>query len=245
MDRTEEWEARGRLAVRVSHINALLRAEYGSRQPSNPGSPTDSLIATILSQHTADRNSGAAWEALTARYGTWDEILQAPREELGVVIRAAGLANIKARYIQSALRGAKEQFGTLDLSFLRDLPMAEAERALRSLPGVGPKTAACVLLFSCGHPAMPVDTHVHRLARRLGLVERTDSAEATYDKLARVVKTEDAYDFHVNLIAHGRKICKAREPLCGMCILQQECAYFSTHFDAHALNRSGQQSLVS
>jgi endonuclease-3 len=188
--------------------------------------PTDSLIATILSQHTADRNSGAAFAALQERYSSWQEIASAPIKELAATIRSAGLANIKARYIKSVLMALQVRYGSMDLTFLRDISMDEAREILRSLPGVGAKTAACVLLFSCDHPALPVDTHVHRVARRLRLIGPQVTAEQAHRELERLVPPKDVYDFHVNLIRHGRRVCLAREPRCGKCVLQADCAYF-------------------
>ena len=214
-------------AVRARALTETLRALYGSRDRSFRQHPTDSLIATILSQHTADRNSGAAFLRLGERYETWEEIAYADPDELAETIRCAGLANIKAARIQATLHALQDRYGTMDLGFLRDLPLEEAREALRDLPGVGPKTAACVLLFSCGLPALPVDTHVHRLALRLGLIEKGVSAERAHVELERLVEPDDVYDFHVNLIAHGRRVCLAREPRCSMCPLQKECAWYA------------------
>lgn len=207
-------------------LTALLRSEYGRNSPRTARHPTDSLIATILSQHTADRNSSAAFRQLRARYATWQEIADAEPEELADVIRVAGLGNIKARRIQAALRETEARYGHMDLAFLRDLPLEEARRELEALPGVGPKTAACVLLFACAMPALPVDTHIHRIARRLGLIGPRVSAEAAHLALSAGLRHDDVYDFHVNLIAHGRRVCQARDPLCGTCILQQHCSHY-------------------
>lgn len=212
--------------LRARRVTAHLRDEYGRNAARAVRSPTDSLLATILSQHTADRNSGAAYRRLEARYQTWEEVAHADLRELADTIRVAGLANLKAVRIQAALQAIAAMRGDMDLSFLRELPLSEARDLLLSLPGVGPKTAACVLLFSCGLPALPVDTHVHRLARRLGLIGERDSAERAHDVLERMVPAEDVYDFHVNLVRHGRAVCHARNPQCGVCVLQQDCEYF-------------------
>jgi endonuclease-3 len=185
------------------------------------------LIATILSQHTADRNSSAAFAALQDRYASWEEIASAPVKELAATIRSAGLARIKADYISSALKALQERIGTMDLALLRDLPMEEGRQLLLSLPGVGPKTAACVLLFSCDHPALPVDTHVHRLAGRLCLIAPTANADQAHEVLQDLIPPADVYDFHVNLIRHGRRVCRARDPRCGECVLQAHCGYFN------------------
>jgi endonuclease III len=146
-----------------------------------------------------------------------------------VVIRSAGLGRIKAERIQAALAEIERRFDTLDLNFLRELPFPQARAALKGVPGVGPKTAACVLMFACGHPALPVDTHVHRVAERLGLIGRKVSADRAHDVLESMVPAEDVYDFHVNLITHGRRICLARRPRCGVCPLQDCCQYFGEH----------------
>jgi len=204
----------------------LLRAEYGSGRRHGRSNPADSLIATILSQHTADRNSGLAFERLKERYASWADIADADVNELASVIRPAGLGNIKAARIQSVLHELDRRHGSMDLAFLNDLPLTEARELLRTLPGVGPKTAACVLLFACDLPALPVDTHVHRVTKRLGLIGATDSAERAHDALEALVPAEDVYDFHVTVIAHGRQVCQARRPRCEVCVLQQHCEYW-------------------
>jgi endonuclease-3 len=214
-----------RLRLKAHRVVAALREAYGRGRPRYHRHPTDCLIATILSQHTADRNSSAAYRALKERYPSWQDVLQADTAELASTIRVAGLANIKAQRIQDALHALVTRHGTLDLDFLRGLPMEEAREVLLGLPGIGPKTAACVLLFSCGHPALPVDTHVHRLGQRLGLIGWKDSAERAHSALARLVPEADVYDFHVNLIAHGRQVCHARTPSCAGCILRPDCVY--------------------
>ena len=204
----------------------LLRAEYGSGRRHARSNPTDSLIATILSQHTADRNSGLAFERLKERYASWAEIANADVNELATVIRPAGLGNIKAVRIHSVLHELDRRYGSMDLACLNDLPLTEARELLRTLPGVGPKTAACVLLFACDLPALPVDTHVHRVTKRLGLIGATDSAERAHDALEALVPADDVYDFHVTVIAHGREVCQARRPRCEVCVLQQHCDYW-------------------
>lgn len=220
-------ETPARLRGRAVMITEELRRLYGRRIHHPGGRPTDCLIGTILSQHTADRNSSAAFARLKDRFATWEEIAYADEVELAETIRCAGLANIKARRIQESLRAIESLRGSMDLDFLKRLSLDEARDWLRDLPGVGPKTAACVLLFSCDHPALPVDTHVHRLARRLGLIGPKVSADGAHTVLEQLVPREDAYDFHVNLITHGRQICLAREPRCGVCTLQRLCAFYS------------------
>lgn len=215
----------------VAWIIERLREEYGSGTAQGAGDPTDCLIRTILSQHTADRNSSVAFAMLKERYPLPDDVERADVGELAATIRFAGLGNLKARRIQKVLRTLRSRFGTTDLRFLRSASLAEAREILLALPGVGPKTAACVLLFSCSHPALPVDTHVHRLARRLGLIGPRDSAERAHDELEALVPVDDVYDFHVNLIRHGRQVCVARDPRCGACVLQRGCRYFHGELD--------------
>lgn len=219
-------DSQDRRRAQASSVLCLLRAEYGSGRRHARSNPTDSLIATILSQHTADRNSGLAFERLKERYTSWTEIADADVIELAAVIRPAGLGNIKAARIQSALHELDRRHGSMDLAFLNNLPLMEAREMLRTLPGVGPKTAACVLLFACDLPALPVDTHVHRVTKRLGLIGATDSAERAHDALEALVPAEDVYDFHVTMIAHGRQACQARRPRCEVCVLQKHCDYW-------------------
>jgi endonuclease-3 len=215
------------LRQKVRRVVERLREAYGSRQPRFDLHPTDELIATILSQHTSDVNSHRTFRDLKARFPGWREVVEADTAELAETIRSAGLGNIKAERIQSALREIERRFGTMDLGFLKDLPLDQAREALRGVPGIGPKTSACVLMFSCGLPALPVDTHVHRVALRLGLIRAGTSADRAHDELERLVPAADVYDFHVNLIAHGRRVCMARRPRCQDCSLRDLCVYYA------------------
>jgi endonuclease-3 len=214
------------LAERVVEVNRRLVAGYGHHKPVARLHPTDELLLTILSQHTADRNSHRAFEQLKRTYSSWELLRTAPEQQLADTIRTAGLANIKAHRIKQVLNELHARFGTVDLDFLRTLSLDEARQILIDLPGVGPKTAACVLLFSLGQSAFPVDTHVHRVTRRLGLVGPKDSAERTHEVLEAAIPAQDIYDFHVNLVRHGREVCRAQHPRCGVCVLQDICTYY-------------------
>ncbi|HET7037849.1 MAG TPA: hypothetical protein VFI42_19405 [Thermomicrobiaceae bacterium] len=183
----------------------------------------DGLIGTILSQHTSDLNSERALRSLKERFSSWSDVRDAPVAAVADAIRRGGLAEVKAPRIQRVLDRVLQN-GTMDR--LADLPLAEAKLELTSLPGVGPKTAACVLLFSCGRPALPVDTHVYRVAGRLGLIPPGTSAEAAHDQLERQLAPDEVYSFHVNMIRHGREICHARNPACERCPLAGECVYY-------------------
>ena len=186
------------------------------------------LVLTILSQNTADTNSFRAFTALRVRYYTWDEVLAAPTNELIEVIRPGGLAPTKARRIQHVLAEVKAAtHGTWDLSFLATMPLREARDWLDALPGIGRKTAAIVLLFNFGRPTLPVDTHVHRVANRLGMLPPRTPLVRAHDLLEEVLQPDEVYPFHVELIRHGRDTCRAPRPICGLCSLTDACAYFA------------------
>jgi endonuclease-3 len=214
-------------AAKVRLVQTRLMDVYGPRERHSIRDPLDELILTILSQNTSDRNSGRAWRSLRARYQTWAEVLAADPRELYEVIKSAGLGNIKAPRIQAVLQEVLARRGAFDLDFLRVLPMAEAKQWLRSLPGIGPKTTACVLCFACDMPALPVDTHVHRVAQRLGLIGPKVGADAAHDLLEQALPAEAVYAFHVNMILHGRQICHAQRPSCERCPLSDLCTYYA------------------
>jgi endonuclease-3 len=206
-----------------AEIIELLGGEYG-RTPARPhGDAMTELTLTLLSQHTSDHNSGRAFHRLLARFPTWDDVIAAPTAEVEEAIRPGGLAPTKAPRLQAVLAEVRRRCPDFDLSALRTMPLDEAKAWLRSLPGVGPKTAACVLLFALGRPALPVDTHVDRVARRLGLVPPKASAEQAHDLLEATLAPGQVYAFHVDLIQHGRRTCHARGPECERCALLERC----------------------
>lgn len=210
-------------------IHARLTAHYGVPPERPLQDPLSELIQTVLSQNTADVNSDRAYASLTRRYGgDWDAVRAAPVSDLADAIRHGGLAEIKAARIQGILSAVAERLGELDLAFLRSVSLEEGREFLRSLDGVGPKTAACVLLFACGQPAMPVDTHVHRVSQRLGLVPMNANAEKAHALLEAIVPADLVYAVHMQLIRHGREICKAQRPRCGICPLLHLCSYPSS-----------------
>ena len=201
------------------------------RHPTWAGPRVDAvseLVLTILSQNTADTNSFRAFTALRERYATWDDVLAAPTDELEDVIRPGGLAPTKSRRIQHVLAEVHSATdGTWDLSFLERQPLIEAREWLTSLTGIGRKTAAIVLLFHFGRPQLPVDTHVHRVATRLGMLPPRTPLERAHDLLEEVLRAEEMYPFHVELIRHGRDTCRAPRPICGLCPLTDVCAYYA------------------
>lgn len=178
---------------------------------------------TVLSQHTSDVNTARAFAGLKERFPTWDSVVRAPAKRVADSIRSGGLADQKAPRIQSILREIEAREGDLSLARLHDLDDEGVEEYLCSLPGVGPKTAACVLVFSMGRDAFPIDTHVHRVSARLGWIPPTASADKAHALLKKTVPPELRYELHVQLITHGRTICKARMPRCTDCVLFDLC----------------------
>ena len=208
-------------------IRDRLRELYGRprQDPGGHGHPITELVRTVLSQNTNDRNRDVAYERLRARFPTWGAVRDAPPEEVAAAIRPGGLAETKAPRIQEILRRLDDERGEPDLEWLRNASRDEALAFLTALPGVGRKTAACVLIFGLGRPEIPVDTHVHRVGKRLGLISPGASFDRAHDELLAVVDPEDAYELHINLIRHGRAICRPR-PRCPECALRRMCPYW-------------------
>jgi len=185
----------------------------------------DELVLTILSQHTNDVNMMRAFESLKKTYGTWEEVLEAPQDELGAAIKSSGMYNLKAKRIQATLKEIKKRVGKLDISHLEDMDLEDAKNWLTSLHGVGPKTAAIVLLFSFGRAALPVDTHVWRVTKRLGLIEDNTSREKAHVLLEGIIPHDCIFSLNNNLVRHGRTGCRAQKPQCSECVLSDACAY--------------------
>jgi endonuclease III len=205
-----------------------LRDFYGTPERGLSGDALTQLVQTILSQNTSDVNTERAFAGLWARFGAWQPILEAPTSEVADAIRSGGLAEIKAPRIQGVLAAIQQDRGELSLDFLATLPLDEARTYLTSLNGVGPKTAACVLLFALGMPALPVDTHVHRVSKRLGLIGEKVNAEAAHRLLESAIPPDQMFDAHMLLIQHGRVICKALRPRCESCPLEARCPKVGT-----------------
>jgi endonuclease-3 len=183
--------------------------------------PVDELILTVLSQNTNDRNRDVAYGRLRERFASWGDVREAPVAEVEEAIRPGGLAPTKAVRILEILRA----LGDDDLSWLESAPLDEARDHLCELPGVGRKTAACVLLFSYGRPDIPVDTHVYRVGARLGLWRAGAPLDEAHDEMLRLARGADPYEAHVALIRHGRRTCTARSPRCRECPLLSLCPY--------------------
>jgi endonuclease-3 len=208
-------------------IAAALEAYHG-RKNFKPHDGMDELVSCILSQNTTDANRDRAFDALKARYASWDEVANADPNELIDTIRPAGLANSKGPNIQATLRAIHAERGEYNIDFLTALPPIEAINWLLTLPGVGRKTASIVLCFGYGMAAFPVDTHVLRVGQRIGFLPPRITADNAHLVMEAIVPPEDYYSFHLQLIYHGRRVCKARAPLCSLCPIQQWCDYYQS-----------------
>ncbi|MHA2264640.1 MAG: endonuclease III domain-containing protein [Candidatus Thorarchaeota archaeon] len=211
---------------KIAKVCKLLVKHYGDTVVEKKLLPIDELVLTILSQNTNDVNMYRAFESLKAKYKTWDEVLVTSEEELAKVIYSSGFFRIKAKRIQATLKEIKERTGDLDLSLLEDMSKSDATNWLTSLHGVGPKTAAIVLLFCFGMPTLPVDTHVWRVSKRLGLVPMKTSRERAQILLEEIVPKSCVYSLNHNLVKHGREVCKALKPNCNDCFLNKICDYY-------------------
>jgi endonuclease-3 len=207
----------------VRTVLGRLRKRFGELLPPRRSDPLEELVLTVLSQHTSDLNAERSFASLRAAFPSWKEVVEAPTRRVADAIRSGGLADTKAPRIQTILREIHARRGAFDLSYLRELSDEDARAELVSLPGVGPKTAAVVLSFSLGRDAMPVDTHVHRVTRRLGWIPPTASAERADRILHELIPAGLRTELHVGLIRLGREICKAPIPRCRQCPLRDVC----------------------
>jgi len=216
------------LSRRALAIHQRLLEVYGEPVWRHPLPPLDELVSTILSQNTNDINRDRAFEALRRRFPTWEAVRDAPSRSVIAAIRPAGLANQKGPRIRNVLRQITTERGRLDLEFLRARPPSEVRQWLLRFKGVGPKTAAIVMLFSLDMPAFPVDTHIQRVAGRLGLRPAKVTAEQSHELLAAVFPPETYKAAHLNLIRLGREVCQARRPACERCPVTKWCDYYKT-----------------
>lgn len=205
-------------------IHERLVSTYEAPRPSRRLPPLDELVLTILSQNTSDTNRDRAWERLRSRFAGWAEVVEAPVGAVEEALQPGGLQRTKARRIQEVLRAVHAARGSYDMDHLRELPTAAARAELEHIKGLGAKSVNCILLFSLGRPAFPVDTHVYRVLRRIGVHRCKDLTRANRE-LQQAVPDEHAYALHVNLIRHGRQVCHARRPDCAACSLSDLCGY--------------------
>ena len=214
----------GSTGARIIDIDRLLTSCYGDR-PRSASSPDllDGLILTILSQNTSDVNSHRAFQSLKDRFPRWEQAAEAGEEEIEEAIRSGGISQVKAGRIKAVLDMLHEETGTYSLEHLRDMEPQQALDYLMDIPGVGRKTAAVLLLFRMDYPYFPVDTHIFRVGRRLGIIPPESNPEKAHDLMDEIVPDDIKYRFHINLITHGRQVCKARKPNCPGCCLNKRC----------------------
>lgn len=217
--------SRSDLSRRVVRALDRLERSFGRPSRGRPPRPLDELILTILSQNTNDRNRDRAYASLRRRWPTWEGVLDAPVKRVEEAIRIGGLSRTKSRVIRQALRRVKQERGQLSLDFLTRLPTGEVRSYLAGFKGVGEKTVNCVLLFALGRAAFPVDTHIHRVARRIGWVPGRANPARTHEIMGRLVPENRCLSGHLNLIALGRRYCRPHAPDCPACPLRRGCRY--------------------
>jgi endonuclease III len=220
-----EWDG-NEPSESVPYILQNLKAVYGTPRLKQGLDPLDVLIETILSQSTANVNSDRAFENLKRRFPTWEQARRARASSIEAAIRSGGLAKQKSVRIKKLLNEIYERRGSLDLSFLKTAPLKEAKQFLASFKGVGPKTIACTLLFACNRAVFPIDTHIFRIARRLGLIPYKCSDEEAHRLMGAMIPRGRYYEAHINLIRLGRRICRPSGPLCEQCCVVDYCEYY-------------------
>ena len=210
--------------ARIAQAVELMTQEYGPFEAERRLPPADEMVFTILSQHTSDINSGRAYNRLMERFGTLEAVARGDVAAIEEAIAPGGLAKIKAPRIKEVLGKVLElNGGSLDLSFLREMPLAEAKAWLRQLPGIGPKSTGIILNFSLGMPAMAIDTHIFRVCQRLRAIDARTNADKAHDVMEAKVPPEEVFNFHVAFINHGRRVCRAQRPLCEVCVVGEMC----------------------
>jgi endonuclease III len=209
----------------VANVTNRLEAEYGRPRFGNPSNPLGDLIYIVISNKTSPVSAQATYRRLRRRFKTWDAILNAPVSALRSILKPAGLSQKKAKYIRATLQKIRDDFGSCNLRSLRKVAANNAEDYLITLPGVSNKVAKCVLMYTLDAPVLPVDSHVHRVARRLGWTERR-RADQCHEELEALVPPSKRHAFHVDCIAHGRLICRPSSPICTKCCIKRYCAYF-------------------
>lgn len=213
---------------KLKEVIEILKKEYGTHSINERSNPLDVLVGTILSQNTTDKNSYAAFLSLKREFPTWELVLNADLRKIQKAIRVGGLSKIKAYRIKKALVEIKRRNGKLSLDFLKNMPVDEAMEFLRSVEGIGPKTAGVLLLFCFNKPTMPLDTHNLRVAKRLGIIPKEMSSEKAHKLMNELVPPNEKKTLHINFILHGRKICRARNPRCSLCVLNELCDYYKS-----------------
>ncbi len=224
------------LKQKTAKITTQLEKAFGTPERKNITDPLSNLMLTILSQNTNDKNRDTAYERLKRIYPTWEDVMTAPANEIADAIRPGGLANQKSQRMKAILEWIKQEFGSLNLARLCEMKPDDVIEKFTQLNGIGVKTIGVVLMFSCGVDIFPVDTHVHRICRRLGLVPDNVSAEKTFWLMRSLVPEGKSFSLHMNFLKLGRTICRARKPACPECPLNNLCPYFAHHSDTNIEN---------
>ncbi|HLL79880.1 MAG TPA: endonuclease III [Ktedonobacteraceae bacterium] len=217
------------LSAKALEVTNRLTEQFGEL-PFSTKDPMGMLVDILLSHRTRDEQTAAAWSNLLQRFGSWEAVRDAPTDEVQAAIAIVNWPEVKAPRLQKIMREITEERGNLDLHFLCELPLQEAAAWLNRFEGVGPKTTACVLLFSCRMALLPVDVHVHRTSRRIGLIGKKVSADAAH-VLLQALLPQDArviYNFHKGLLRLGQRICVFERPRCNKCVLTDLCDYYQT-----------------
>ena len=212
--------------AKVKKISALLEREYGIPKKERKADLLDVLVQTILSQNTNDQNRDRAYQRLKSQFPRWGDILNGKRRVVVEALRPGGLARQKAKRIVDILQWLRKREGKVSLTFLKRMGEEEIKETLGGLKGIGPKTVHCLLLFGLGREAFPVDTHILRVGKRLGFIPEEIDAEKAHSWMGPLVPQGKALSLHLNLIRHGRFVCKAKKPQCADCVLNKECLYF-------------------
>jgi len=221
---------------KIFRSTELLEAVYGRQLRYSSKQPLAQLISSVLSQRTTYTDERAAFEAMWKRFGSWNAIMEAPTQELTEAISRASYPEVKAPRIQQILQKIYQELGHWDIRFLQDKTVEEASDWLQKLPGVGHKTSTFLLLFVFKLPALPVDTHVHRVSQRLGLID-TKVSEAKAHRLLKEMlpqKADDLLNFHKLFFKHGQRVCTWRSPKCSSCILSEICQSYQEKRDLFA-----------
>jgi endonuclease-3 len=213
--------------TKVNKINALLEREYGIPKRERRVDLLDVLVQTILSQNTNDQNRDRAYQRLKSQFPRWEDILKGKRRGVVEALRPGGLARQKAKRIVDILQWLKKREGKVSLTFLKGMGEEEIKETLGDLKGIGPKTVHCLLLFGLGREAFPVDTHILRVGKRLGFIPEEIDAEKAHSWMVPLVPKGKALSLHINLIRHGRFVCKPKNPRCSDCFVKKECLYYN------------------
>ncbi|OGP94660.1 MAG: hypothetical protein A2157_11395 [Deltaproteobacteria bacterium RBG_16_47_11] len=234
-----EWQELKHLKATLRKITPLLEKHYGIPRRTDPGNPLDILIETILSQNTNDQNRDRAYQRLKTRFPHWEDVLEAKMNGIVSAIRQGGLARQKAKRIREILYWIKRHQGKLSLSFLRKMDSEEIKKTIGALKGIGPKTVHCLLLFGLRREAFPVDTHILRIGKRLGLIPEWMDAEKAHLWMSPLIPKEKSLSLHLNLIRFGRSLCKAKNPSCDICFLSGKCLHFDNNVSMLRVRRRG------